>query len=94
MRNPASAARFPRRGGGPPLPLYLLDLIELGLNFKFQLLPGAARDLVFDARRSSGRALQDVWFSIGFIRFRDMVNQHVIYTEKPNAFPMILDAIF
>ena len=42
----------------------------------------------------SKRALQNVWFSIGFIRFRDMVNQHVIYSEKPNAFSMILEAIF
>ena len=34
------ALRDPLGGGeAPPLPLYLLDLIDLGSNFKFQLCP-------------------------------------------------------
>ena len=40
------------------------------------------------------QAPQNHQFSIGFIRFRDMVNQHLIYSEKPNAFSMILEAFW
>ena len=37
---------------------------------------------------------QKHWSSIGFIRFCDMADCHVIYSEKPNAFLMILEAVF
>ena len=33
-------------------------------------------------------------FSTGFIRFFDTAERHVIYSEKPNAFLMILESIF
>ena len=32
-------------------------------------------------------------FSTGFIRFFDMAETHVIYSENPNAFWIILEAI-
>ena len=32
-------------------------------------------------------------FSTGFIRFCDMAKCHVVYSEKPNAFLIILEAI-
>ena len=32
-------------------------------------------------------------FSTGFIRFFNMVKCHVVYSEKPNAFLIILEAI-
>ena len=32
-------------------------------------------------------------FSTGFIRFCDMAGRHVVYSEKPNAFLIILGAI-
>ena len=32
-------------------------------------------------------------FSTGFIRFCDMMKCHVVYSEKPNAFLMMLEAI-
>ena len=36
---------------------------------------------------------QNSQFSIGFIRFCDMADHHVIYSEKPCRFWMILEAI-
>ena len=33
-------------------------------------------------------------FSTGFIRFFDTAERHVIYSEKPNAFLMILESLF
>ena len=37
-------------------------------------------------------ASQKSSFSTGFIRFFDMAECHVVYSEKPNAFLIILEA--
>ena len=39
-------------------------------------------------------AAQNHQFSIGFIRFGDMADYHVIYSEKTNAFLMLFGVIF
>ena len=42
-------------------------------------------------KASSGHS--EVVISTGFIRFFDMAECHVVYSEKPNAFLIILEAI-